>query len=297
MNEMTPQKRKIVLVVGVVVFVLLVVILSLIIKKSADQLQVNVGDGPGAEIAEDSLIFNGRKYLSEVMSDTASAKILTIVENHVLSDAEKNTAPRRNRPSAGRANNYYDGVITDVTPVQELFGEHGLAVFPYNFKLSVSDGREYYVYTMADAWSIYEPPGQRYTAALFTRTDTERKPFLNVVRIQDDSRVDSEVSAWLKIIGFERNNLSVKDEYSYDYDSDGRFRSVIGRRLNYLPGGFYSVSTPSSLITINNENTPRLVSGNDLPQPKIGDRVKLYYACPSNGSTGDCLVYKYNIYD
>jgi hypothetical protein len=287
MRRLTPKGKRFFLIIAGIFVILLFVVILFVMKP-----------------AEDLEFFYGREQLDNVMGSGVGSEVLEIIENYVLSDSEKETAPHENRPTGNLPKSSYNGTISDFAPVQKILDEQELSVLPYNFKLSISDGREYYIYTLMDAVGVYSPLSvsypiaQQYMAVLFTRLDTDSKPYLHIVQTKKYSSFDAELSSWLDMIGFKKDDVEIKDDNKYYKDSSGEFQNYTDYSV-IRSDEFKFYSDTSEIVTITENNTPQMTSNELLPPLKTGDKVKLYYACsPSVGSPNidACLVYGYDLY-
>jgi hypothetical protein len=168
------------------------------------------------------------------------------------------------------------------------------------FKLTVTDGREYFVFIAFDNNSSVQtsvPIGQNYVTTLVQRADDKGKsikPTLFINRHNNDG--DSDIWLWLGAISYQKDDLIIKNEtlQKYQTDSNGKFTTIGGD----APAGLFIKPVPTAVITLNSQNMPEFALSDQLSKPKEGDRVRLYYACPTKDQTSQdgCVVYKYDLY-
>lgn len=297
-NYMQNHKKAAAIAGVIIIFVIIPIAITVITSKQESSVISVEGEWTEEQVHDfennDQFAFTNRRVMDVSLDDKLSTTIYNNLKDYVLSDSEKKTAPHKNEPGEGMPERYYTGSMSDFRYIHpDAVKNNPMQAFVFN--LSVTDGRLYQVDVAFDNLTTARntvSPAKHYLAVLLRHSDDgSTKPVLYINRITNER--DADIWAWLSAVGLSKDSVDVKESSMVEYqqDSNGKYQVVSGN----VPTGYSSVDTPSDVMELN--TTLKLVDG--LAALSKGDRVRLYFACPTNitSSMDNCVVYKYDLYE
>lgn len=127
----------------------------------------------------------------------ASNAIRNNFDSVILSDAEKQSAPRENKPSEDLYQNIYEAVIDE----ESFITERNLAKPTYSFNLNISDGRVYKVYLHSDTGG-----GTEYVVTILYRTDIDDQKTFAYINT-NNTQYEQVMRDWILRLGLRNPSI------------------------------------------------------------------------------------------
>lgn len=189
------KTKKVFAITSVTIFVAVVVIGAIIFKFQEQEAlrTMHYDEKIGTIMSHGYLIdYNFVRGASKAMRKN--------IDSVVLSDEEKQSAPRENKPSDDLDESVIEIVIDEETFITERSYEQPT----YSFNLNVSDGRIYKVYLHSDVGY-----GINYIATVMYRIDTDNQKSFAFIN-SHDSESEQLMLDWIK--GLNIKNPTIKKE-------------------------------------------------------------------------------------
>ena len=179
-----PQAKKAILLLGILaigIIIIIFIFISLRTKMVSEQSK----HGPDDDDNKPAIYFENRYLLDYTIGKIHDSELLTNIEEFVLE--ESNTAPEKNTPKKGLADNVITGTIEE-DGFKKLNNQ---PKYTYRFSFNTSDGRNYIIYARTD-----ENYGKYYLITIIDRTDKNASSDRIYINTNDENTYKTDLLNW-----------------------------------------------------------------------------------------------------
>jgi|GEM_PF-4481758 len=179
-----PRAKKFIILLGV--FIAGIIVISIIFMVFRTKMvSEEVNHGPDDSDNQPAVYFENRYLLDYTIGKIHDSELLSNLEEFVLE--ESNTAPEKNTPKEGEADNIITGTIEE-EGFKKLSNQ---PKYTYQFFFNTSDGRKYTIYARTD-----ENYGKDFLITVIDRTDKNATSDRIYINTNDEPSFKTNLTNW-----------------------------------------------------------------------------------------------------